>query len=124
MDWYWQLLIHAVAVYGTVGLYLGVMWYWIQTDSSNGRPFGTAEKIIMPVFMMCTWPFDIQPADQDNLLRGRKTVESKARHDEQKRMAVELARETAQVEMLEASANHRKKMAELDERRKRVEEVG
>lgn len=119
MNWYWYLATHAGVIYAAVGLYLGLMWYWINPQEKN---IGKAESCAGTFIVVFVWPFVLEPMDKEHLNRKKKTIESGARRKELRRMRAEEIKEEAAIAMLEANADHRERMDALAERRRRVEE--
>lgn len=113
MDWYWHMIIHAGALYATVGAFLG--WRWFDGDSKF-------ERIFFSILMSFLWFFFCETTDS-RYIPEKKTPESRTLKRERARMELERRTEEAQVRLLEESAEHRLKMAELHRRRKRAEEI-
>ena len=90
----WVLILtHVAAMYAAIGTWCGYAWCRRDGDS-----------VVSPVPM-------------------KKGEFTKAAREEQKRMNRELVRERGRVMMIEMSANHRKEMAALAERRRIAEEM-
>lgn len=120
MDW-WRLLEYGAVLYVAFGAYCGISWT-VQDDDEEW-PLWLAVTLgsLLGVIM---WPFCIGGSGGLGAPKPvKKTKRNKAAIAERKRMDNDYRNELARVEVLEVSADHRKRMAVLDERRQKVEEI-
>ena len=117
MNWV-LILTHVAAMYAAIGTWCGYAWCRRDGDS-----VAVSVLVGVPIGMLL-WP--LAYGQDDSVVSPvpmKKGEFTKAALEEQKRMNRELVRERGRVMMIEMSANHRKEMAALAERRRIAEEM-